>query len=273
MPRYLGFISKFYFLTLDALRDPVLLLLDRRDLLRLLMRREIANRTSGTALGGLWLVAQPALQIVALWFLLDVVLRIRFPGQVPLVSYLLIGMLPWLMLSDILQRNLNVLAEFGSLYQRAVFPIRLLPLVPSLMAGSIYGLVFTLVALMLEGASGAMGALIAVIVLMLWLLPYCYLFSVLGLFARDLGQLIPFALTLFMYLTPILYLPSALPDELRPLLVLNPFADVMVLIHALVQNMPWTLGNLLRPLILWLLTLAPCWWLFKRAEPHVREAL
>lgn len=267
-------IPRAYFVyTLDSLRGIALLLYARRDLLQLLIRREIVNRTSGSALGGLWLVAQPAMQIAAFWFLLDVVLKVRFPGAVPLVDYLLIGMLPWLMLNDILLRNLNVLNEFSALYRRAAFPMRLLPLVPSIIAGMVYGIVFVMMALALQGPLGALGAIVAVALLLLWLLPVCYLFAVVGLFSKDVGQLIPFLLTLFMYVTPILYQPSALPAELQPFLVLNPFADVMALIHAAIQGMPWTMGNAIRPLVLWLILLGPCWWLFRRAEPHIREAL
>ena len=42
---------------------------------------------------------------------------------------------------------------------------------------------------------------------------------------------------------------------------------------ALLQDLPLTPGNLLRPLALWLLALAPAWVLFRRTEPHMREAL
>jgi lipopolysaccharide transport system permease protein len=256
-----------------GLCGPLRLLARERTLLRMLVRRDIAGRTSGTLLGGLWMLAQPALQILAFWFLLDFVLQVRFPGRVPFVSYLLLGMVPWLMIAEVLNRAITVLPEFGPLYQRAVFPLRILPLVPPVVSGFIYGLVFFLTAAALEGAAAALWAPLIVLALFLWLTPFCYLLAVLGLFVRDAAQVFPFLMSLALYLTPILYLPEMLPEFLRPWLALNPFADIMALIHAALQGTAWSTGNLARPLALWLAALAPAWVLFRRSEPHMREAL
>ena len=256
-----------------GLREPLGLLIRQRALLRVLIKRDIAVRTSGTLLGSLWMLAQPALQVLAFWFLLDFILRVRFPGQVLFLNYFLLGMLPWLMVSEILQRNLSVLTEFSALYQRSAFPVSLLPLLPLVVSGLFYGVIYMAVAGLLEGWAAALWAPLLVAVLLLWLLPLCYLLAVLGLFIRDARQLVPFLLTLTMYFTPILYMPEMLPETLRALMVLNPFADVMAVIHGLLQGMPVAAGNVVRPLLIWLLLLAPAWVLFRRTEPHMREAL
>ena len=257
----------------EALWVPCSALRDHRALFALLMRREVVSRTSGTWLGGLWMLAQPALQVVALWFLLDVVLKVRFPGQAPFLNYFLVGMLPWLMVNEVLQRNLQVLSEFGALYQRTAFPLAILPLLPLAVTGLTYGGIYAVVVGLLEGPGAFFRAPLAVAAILLWLLPFSYLFAVVGLFLRDARQLIPFVLTLLMYVTPIMYLPDALPHGMRILLPLNPLADIMTLLHGLLQGMPWGPGNLLRPLALWLLLLGPAWLLFRRAEPHMREEL
>ncbi|HXH03524.1 MAG TPA: ABC transporter permease [Candidatus Competibacteraceae bacterium] len=254
-------------------KEPLRLLVTQRSLLAVLIRRDMQVRTSGTVLGGIWMLAQPALQVLALWFLLDFVLRVRFPGQVAFVDYFLLGMLPWLMVSEIISRSLSVLSEFGELYQRSVFPVRVLPLLPILFSGLVYGVVYTLIAGLLTGPAGALGAALLVLALLLWLMPLAYLMAVLGLFVRDLRQIAPFALTMILYLTPIMYMPDMLPEGLRAFLVLNPFADWMALIHAVLQDMAWSSGNLWRPLLLWLLLLASAWKLFLRSEPHIREEL
>lgn len=257
----------------DSFVMPVRLLLGQQALLRLLIRREMVSRTSGTLLGSAWVVVQPALQIVGLWFFLDIVLKVRSPGRIPFINYFLIGMIAWMMIGEILQRNLLVLVEFGSLYQRTIFPLALLPLLPLMVSGTIYGTVLVVVAGLLEGAAAALGAAMATLLLLVWLVPLGYFLAVLGLFIREARLVVPFALTLLMYLTPILYMPEQLPQALRAWSVLNPLADLMALLHALVQEGSWTLGNLLRPLALWLVLTPFGWWLFKRTEPHMREAL
>jgi len=247
---------------------------EQRQLLRLLIQRDIKTRTTGTLLGGLWMLLQPALQVAALWFLLDIVLRVRFPGlEGGFVAYFLVGMLPWLMLNEMLMRSIGLMQEYSSLYQRSVFPVAILPLVPWLVSGIFYGLTMALSFGLILGWNTVPNTLLVVLGLMVWLLPFCYALVVLGLFIRDLQQVTPFFLTLMLYLTPIFYLPSAFPEAMRWWLDVNPFAHVMVLIHALMQGHPWSWVNLAVPLALWLLAIIPAWRLFKRSEPHMREAL
>lgn len=254
----------------NLLRAP----LRHRELLFLLVRRDIAARTSGTVLGGLWMLVQPALQVAALWFLLDIVLKVRFPGmEGGFVGYYLTGMLPWLMMSEIIQRSLGVMPEYAALYQRAVFPLHLLPLIPAIVSGAIYTAIFVLVAGAVAGWSGALGAAVLMAGLLLWLLPFCYLLAVLGLFVRDLQQLAPFVLTMLLYVTPILYLPQAFPQSLHWWLDVNPFAHVMVLAHAAVQGQRWDVLDLAVPALLWAAAIAPAAFLFVRTRPHMREAL
>ncbi len=252
---------------------PFLTLLEQRNLLRMLVRRDFVAQTSGTVLGGIWMLLQPTLQILAFWFLLDVILRVRFPSHVPFLSYFLTGMLPWLMMSGVLQRNIGVLREFSALYQRSAFPLAVLPLVPICVLGLTYGTAYLLIVFFLEGIGAVIPAMLIVMVLLTWLLPLSYLFAIVGIFIRDLQHLLPFVITMTMYLTPILYMPTMIPEPYRWLFAFNPFADLMACIHGILQGLPVSPGNFLRPMLLWLLLMGPTWILFRRSEPHVREAL
>lgn len=260
-------------LTVAGLLGPLQVLVRERDLLCLLVRRDIVGRTSGTLLGGAWMLAQPALQVLAFWFLLDFVLRIKTPGKVAFVDYFLTSMLPWLLISEVLTRSLSVMSEFSALYKRTVFPLKVLPLLPALVAGIIYLPVFAVVVGFLTGLHGAIKAVLILIALLIWLLPVGYLLAVFGCFVKDLRQIFPFLLNMMLYLTPIMYLPEMLPPEFQSLLSVNPFADVIAVIHGVLQSMPVTWGNVLRPMLCWALLLAPTWVLFHRAEPHMREVL
>jgi lipopolysaccharide transport system permease protein len=50
----------------------------------------------------------------------------------------------------------------------------------------------------------------------------CWFLAALGVFVRDLGQIIGFALTLWFFLTPICYPEASLPAAAVPLLSKNP---------------------------------------------------
>src|SRR5690606_10032044 len=119
----------------------------------------------------------------------------------------------------------------------------------------------------------ALVSLLVIPLLLLWLLPLIYLFSVLGVFMRDFAQALPILLMFMMYATPILYFPDMVPDALAPILWLNPFADLMQCIHALVELRPLPFDAAGRLWLLWLLLLGPAWVLYRRSLPHVREVL
>jgi lipopolysaccharide transport system permease protein len=257
-----------------AMTGPPLLLWRHRDLVRVLVRREIAQRTSGTVLGGLWMFIQPGLQMFAFWFLLSFVFRIRTQGgQLAYVDYILLSLAFWFMTADILGRSVRVLSEFASLYQRTLFPVVLLPLIPAVVTGAVYALVILLLMPWVAGFQALLWAPLMIAAVLLWLVPLCYLLAVAGLFHKDFVQIVPFLLQLTLYVTPILYLPEMLPEAVRPWLVLNPFADLMALIHGLLQgtSLYWAQG--VRPVLLWFLLLGPAWGLFARTEPHFRELL
>jgi lipopolysaccharide transport system permease protein len=211
--------------------------------------------------------------VVAFWFLLDIVFKVRSQGQVRFLDYFLIGMLPWLYLSDVLNRSINVLSEFGALYQRSRFPVPILPLLPMVLGFLIYSPIFIAVAVYFQSWIEGLTAMGIMVLLFIWLIPLAYSLSVLGLFVREVRQVFPFLLTMIMYVTPILYAPESLPESIRWALAFNPFADVINLIQGWIHGFPIEPGNWQRPLALWLILLTPAWILFRRTEPHMREVL
>ncbi len=245
-----------------------------RQLLLLLAKRDVTGRTSGTLIGLGWLLLQPVLQVLGFWFLLTVVLKIKSPERgVAFVDYFLIGILSWFFISEVLSRSLNVFQEFAGLYQRTLFPMIILPLVPLVLAGAIYLFVNVALVAVIISPAKIPWAIFNMSLLILWLIPICYLLALAGLFIKDVGQMFPFFISLTLYLTPILYMPAQVPDSMQWVLIVNPIADVMALIHATTQDMVWDWWQGARLLGLWLFLLAPAWVLFHRAQPHIREML
>lgn len=239
----------------------------------MLVKRDIVNRTSGTVLGKLWPVVQPALQILGYWFLFDIVFAMRANRGPDYLEYLLSGMMPWLCIAEILSRSTMMFREFSPLYRRNPFPLEILPLLIMTIPCLVYGAVYFLLNLFLGGLDRAFISLLVMPMLMLWLLPLCMLLPVLGLFIRDFAQAIPFLLMITMFLTPILYFPSMLPEGIQQIIWINPFSDLMAVIHGLVQGSEYSWLNILRPFGIWLLLLGPSWLVFKRSIPHIREVL
>ena len=243
------------------------------NLIRQLLAREIASRTRGTFLGWGWLFLQPGLQIGALWFLFNFIFKTRAQGPGAFLPYFLIAMLLWFLVQEALSRSLTILTEYGPIYQRTVFPIFLLPLIPLLLALLFFGPVVLILAGLLSDWKGILGGLLMLLLMFTWVLPLCYLLSILGVFIKESRQIVPFLLTLWMYLSPILYPPQAIPDWLQPWQQWNPMADWIDLGTALILHMELAEGAILRLIgvsgFLWLLCLV----LFRRAAPYIREEL
>lgn len=249
-------------------------MLKHRELFIALLKRDFVNRTSGTVLGVFWLLLQPALQVLALWFLIQIVLQVRFPGMTSFLEYFLLGMIPWFAISEIIQRSSVLYSEFGVLFKRNQFPIAILPMLSIALTLLIYSVIYSVVVLVLLGPAQVLPALLIFLSLILLLMPISYIISIIGVFFKDISQALPFILTMSMYLSPILYLPEMMPKELQEFLILNPVADYLALLHWWLQDMTPLQHHIIpRLLIEWLVLLAPAWLLFKRSEKHIREVI
>lgn len=269
----MNFVLRYCRNVLSGLVTPFALSFRYRGLLRMLLRREIATRTSGTILGFFWPLVQPALQVLGFWFLFDIVYGMRMERGAGFLAYLLVGMLPWLCLSEVLNRSANMFREFATVFRRTPFPIEILPVELMCIPGFVYTLVFSVIAGLLFGALAMLKAVVVIPLVLAWLMPLVLICSLLGLFLRDFAQGLPFVLMLLLYCTPILYFPDMLPDGMREWIWLNPFSDLIAVIQAWVRGLEVPLNSLARLVGLWLLLLGPTWLLFKRSLPHVREVL
>ena len=266
-------IAAYFHYLKGGLCTPLLLSIRQHSLMRMLLRRDLVNRTSGTVLGMLWPLLQPALQVAGFWFLFDIVYGMRVNRGPSFLAYLLTGMLPWLCLTEVLGRSAGMFREFSALFRRTPFPVEVLPVLITLIPAMVYTVVYAVTVLLVFDVFAALKAVLVISLMLLWLLPLILLCSVFGLFIRDFAQALPFILMLLMYSTPILYFPDMLPDQVEHFLWLNPFADLMAVIHGALQGPAVPLNAVGRLALLWLLMLAPAWLLFRRSEPHIREVL
>lgn len=269
----MNFLARYFSNLHAALAIPAQLSLANASLLRMLVRRDLVNRSSGTLLGRAWPLIQTALQVAGFWFLFDIIYGMRAVRGPSFLEYLLSGMLPWFCLTEVLTRGSGMFREFSNLFRRSPFPVEILPVLMLLLPALVYTPVYALVCLFLYGPLAALSSLLVIPLLLLWLLPLLYLFSVLGVFVRDFAQALPILLTFMMYATPILYFPDMVPEGMQQLLWLNPFSDLMRCIHALVEWQPLPWHSVYRLWGLWLLLLGPSWVLYRRSLPHVREVL
>jgi lipopolysaccharide transport system permease protein len=116
--------------------------------------------------------------------------------------------------------------------KKVIFPLELLPL-PVLCSALLHGGV-SLIVLLLAMLVTGMGLPWTVILLPIVLLPLVlailglmWLLGGLGVYVRDIGQVVAPITSALLFLTPIFYPVSAVPDGYRPLLEANPLTFVI----------------------------------------------
>ena len=209
-----------------------------RSLIHSMTRRDILSRYRGSFGGAAWALLNPLLLMLTYFFIFGVVLQQRFnPGDQPrdYVLYFLAGMLPWLAFSEAVGRSASILIEYRNFIKKLRFPVETLPLniVGSGLVTECFGVVIFLAGLGLArgGIPSTVIWLPALIVpQILFTAGLCWFLSALGLFVRDLGQIIGYIITLWFFLTPICYSEQALKQTaLGPVLAQNP---IYILVRA-----------------------------------------
>jgi lipopolysaccharide transport system permease protein len=201
-----------------------------RGLIRVMVRRDILGRYRGSFAGAFWTVINPLLLMLTYFFVFGMVLRTRFGpsgSRSEFALYFLAGMLPWLAFSEALGRAPVVMLEHRNFVKKLVFAVETLPvnlvvagLVSEAFAVALYCVFLWVVRGSVPGALVWLPMLILPQVLLtaglVWFL------AALGVFMRDLGQIMGFVLTMWFFITPICYPEASLPPSATLVLSKNP---------------------------------------------------
>jgi len=213
-----------------AFTYPVRTVASNFGLIRSMVRRDISARYRGSMGDALWAVLNPALLMLTYFFVFGIVLRARFAGDSSRTSfalYFLAGMLPWLPFAEAVGRAPGVVVEYRNFVKKLLFPVEILPvnLTISGLVTQVFALgVFFIFLLATHGSIPLTALWIPVLVIpqLLLTVGFSWLLAALGVYFRDLTQIIGYVLTLWFFLTPICYPEDALPPEALGILSKNP---------------------------------------------------
>jgi lipopolysaccharide transport system permease protein len=198
-----------------------------------MVRRDILARYRGSFGGSLWTILNPLLLMSTYYFVFGRVLKTKFEGG-SYILYFLAGILPWLAFSEAVGRSSSIMLEYRSFVKKLVFPLETLPM-NLVLAGAVteaIGLVIFTAGLLYARHGLPLSILwlpLIVIPQLLFTVGLCWFLAALGVFLRDLGQILGFMLTAWFFLTPICYPESQLQGVMREISGFNP---IFVLVHA-----------------------------------------
>ncbi len=214
-------------------------LLEYRDLLVLLVRRDFLARYKQTLLGPAWFILQPLLTTVIFTVIFGKGVKISTEGIPPYLFYFC-ALVPWSYFSQCLSAISLSLTGNANLFRKVYFPRLIIPLsiiLSNLMAFllqlfTFLGFYFYFKFFTPQGAQIHPTA--ALFFLPLLLLQTAATSLGVGLWVaaltvkyRDFQHLVTFAVQLWMYLTPVIYPASVIPERWRFLIAFNPMAGVV----------------------------------------------
>jgi len=176
-------------------------------------RRDILARYRGSFGDVFWTILNPLLLMSTYFFVFGIVLQSRFgPDQsrTAFALYFLAGMLPWLAFSEPVGRAAYVILEHRNFVKKLVFPLDTLPVnqVVSGLVTELFGaLVFVAGLLIIRHTVPAAVLWLPVLLIpqLLLTLGICWFLAALGVYMRDLGQIMALVLTVWFFVTPICY--------------------------------------------------------------------
>ncbi|HYL75869.1 MAG TPA: ABC transporter permease [Bryobacteraceae bacterium] len=209
---------------------PLRTIAENRRLIRSMARRDILARYRGSFGDVFWTILNPLLLMSTYFFVFGVVLGSRFgadQSRTGFALYFLAGMLPWLAFSEPVGRSAQVVIEHRNFVKKLIFPLETLPVnqvVAGLVTEGFAAAVFLAALLVIRGAVPASVVWLPAILIpqLLFTLGVCWFLAALGVFMRDLGQIMGFLLTLWFFITPICYAESSLHGTALVILRKNP---------------------------------------------------
>jgi len=200
-------------------------------------KRELLDRYAGQALGAFWAVLQPLAMVLVFLFLFDIVLKLKVNTGHPVAgdfsTYLIAGLVPWMVMQEVLARAPVLIVGQSHLVKQVAFPLEVLAVRVAPPAFVTFFVGFIMLAgyqYYMHGALPQTWAYVPLLALLLAIgcVGFSLLLGALGVFLRDLKDVVQFLLFVGIYVSPIFYTLEAVPESLRFAVYLNPFTPMVL---------------------------------------------
>ncbi len=208
-----------------------------KDLIFILIWREIKIRYKQTIIGTAWAIIQPVISMIVFTLLFDKMMNIS-SGNIPYPIFSFCALVPWTFFSHSLVKNSRCLIDNRNLLTKVYFPRLIYPLAATL-GGFIdffISFLFLIVLMIYYNIFPSIA---------IFLLPLFILLNMLAAFGiglwlsainvkyRDFLNILPFVTQIWLFITPVAYASDLIPEKFKFLYGLNPIAGV-------VEGFRWT---------------------------------
>lgn len=231
---------------------------ENRYLILQLLKREVLQRYRGSHLGFFWAFAYPVLMLLVYMFVFGTVMKLKWGvgAETSTVQYGLVlfsGLIMHGLLAEVFVGSARLIISNVQYVKKVVFPLPVLSVVTVLNAviHNCFGLLILFVALLITGNGIPLTIFWLPFILLpfaLMMLGFSWLLSALGVFVRDLGQVIGVLVTVLLFVGPIVYPLRLIPQQYQNWVLFgNPLSIVVDQLRTIVldgANPDWGLLGL-----------------------------
>lgn len=202
-----------------------------RNVILALIKREVAGRYRGSSMGMLWPLLNPILMLSVYTFMFSTVFKSRWSGgsdsKTEFALILFAGLIVFNIFAESIARAPSCILNNVNYVKKVVFPLEILPCITlgaSLFHASISVAVWLVAYILIFGTPHPTALLLPLVLLPITLtsIGLSWALAALGVYIRDIAQVVGILTTALMFLSPVFYPVTALPEAYRPLMALNP---------------------------------------------------
>jgi lipopolysaccharide transport system permease protein len=203
--------------------------LQYRELIRVVLGRELYQRFRASYFGWIWAIATPLLMLLVFVAVFSNMLKIESGAKIDFALSTFLGLLFFNLFSELMTRAPLLLSEHVNFIKKSIFPSEILAwtsMMRSLCYAGIGFVVYLAFQLYIVGIIPLTALLLPFILfpLFLLLLGLVWLFSALGAFTRDISFMVAAVMPIFMFVTPVFYSVVDQPVEVQLYTYINPLA-------------------------------------------------
>ncbi|SDP04528.1 ABC-2 type transport system permease protein [Nakamurella panacisegetis] len=196
-----------------------------RELLGLLVRRELKSRYKDSALGFLWSLVRPLMTMIVYVVAIGLFLGASYnsitkTGTVDFPVYIFAGLTVWNLFSEIVGVGTGAIINNGGLVKKIYLPREVFPL--SVIGSALFNFLIQIVILYIATwftrfhptPQTLIWALAGTLLVLVWATALAFLLSAVNVYLRDVAYLVEIVLLFGFWLSPVVYQLSAVQEHL-----------------------------------------------------------
>lgn len=201
-----------------------------------LTKREILSRNKGSILGLGWTLVHPMVMLLIYTIVFSEIFNMRWGGIEDSKSMFAIMLFSGLALltffCEVLTRSTSLVTSNANFVKKVIFPIEILSIVS--VGAALFQLLVSLFILLLaillvQGSLASTTLLLPLVLFPLVILSmgFSWFIAAVGVYFKDMSQLVAVLSSLLVFLSPVFYPISAVPGTLKPFILLNPLTFII----------------------------------------------